>query len=269
MNSSTSKNKKLFHLFDGILWENPVLALGLGVPFAVISTTSMKNAAVLSAAMVCTAVPVFLIASLFAKYIPQWLRMVVYSLVGAVALIPLRLFLSSLFPAVFDSLGVYFALMALNPAVLIPALSHRITEEKPGLALLNALCYSAGFALVLFGVSLIREPLGSGALWGRPLDMPFQLSPIQYSFGGFIILGYFAAVYQFLERCFIQLAKKRAKNSKSSVLEKDSVSQDKPKKGKKEKKEKMAQEEQLKKEEIAAQNGYNVFEGSSRNKLDN
>jgi electron transport complex protein RnfE len=269
LNSSTSKNKRLFHLFDGVFWENPVLALGLGVPFAVISTTSMKNAAVLSAAMICTAVPVFLIASLFAKYIPQWLRMVVYSLAGAVALIPLRLFLSSLFPAVFDSLGVYFALMALNPAVLIPALSHRITGEKPVFALLNALCYSAGFALVLFGVSLIREPLGSGSLWGRPLEMSFQLSPIQYSFGGFIILGYFAAVYQFLERCFIQLAKKRAKAFKSAISGKENPSQEITKKGKKEKKEKLAQEEEPQKEEIAAQNGYNVFEGSSRNKLDN
>lgn len=269
MNSPASKNKRLFHLFDGIFWENPVLALGLGVPFAVISTTSLKNAAVLSAAMVCTAVPVFLIASLFAKYIPQWLRMVVYSLAGAAALIPLRLFLSSLFPAVFDSLGVYFSLMALNPAVLIPALSHRVIGEKPGPALLNALCYSTGFALVLFGVSLIREPLGSGSLWGRPLEMSFQLSPIQYSFGGFILLGYFAAVYQFLERCFIQLAKKRAKVLKSSPLGKEVSSQASPKKGKKGKKKKLAQEQPPEKAELPDQNGYNVFEGLSRNKLDN
>ena len=80
---------------------------------------------------------------------------------------------------------------------------------------------------------------------------------------------YFAAVYQFLERCFIQLAKKRAKAFKSAISGKENPSQEIPKKGKKEKKEKLAQEEEPQKEEIAAQNGYNVFEGSSRNKLDN
>ena len=266
MSSSNLKSNRIFHLFDGILWENPVLALSLGVPFAVIATTSMKNAAVLSVAMLCTAVPVFLIASLLAKYIPQWLRIVVYSLVSAAALIPVRLFLSSLAPAVFDSLGVYFSLMALNPAVLIPALSHRVTGGKPGFALLNGLCYSAGFALVMLGLSLIREPLGSGTLWGHPLDMSFHLSPVQYSFGGFILLGYFSAAYQFLEKCFVQLAKKRAKSLKVSPPEQEASSQ---KSHKKHKKEKTPQPKEAQTEEIDNQNGYNVIESKSQNRLAN
>lgn len=263
MSLQSSKSKEVFHRFDGILWENPVLALGLGVPFAVIATTSMKNAAVLSAAMVCTAVPVFLVASLLARYIPQWLRAVVYALVGAIVLIPLRGVLVSFSPAVFDSLGVYFSLMALNPAVMIPALSHRITGGKPRFALLNALCYSLGFALVLFGIALIREPIGSGSLWGRPLDIPFQLSPIQYSFGGFILLGYFAAAYQLLEHLFVSLAKKKARNAKKFRPDREKAS----KSGWRSKKEKLALAETGEKEQSSGENGHNVSERSNKDGL--
>lgn len=200
-----SKSKTLFRRFDGILWENPVLALGLGVPFAVICTTTLKNAAIVSVAMLFTAVPVYLLASVAAKYIPQWLRIVVYSLAAAVALIPARAVALRINPALFDSLGIYFALMAMNPALLMPALSHRIIGEKPWFAVLRAVCYSLGFALVMFGIALFREPLGSGTFWGHPIELSVRLSPIQYPFGGFLLLGYLAACYQMLERLFGKL----------------------------------------------------------------
>ena len=267
MSSSTQKNN-LFHRFDGVLWGNPVLALGLGVPFAVIATVSMRSAAVLAAAMLCTAVPVFLVASLCARYIPQWLRAVVYSLVSAAALIPLRALLFSLFPAVFDTLGVYYALMALNPAVMIPALSHRVTGEKPGFALLNALCYSLGFALVLFGIALIREPVGSGTIWGHPVEFPFQLAPAQFPFFGFILLGYFAAVYQFLERLFVLVARKRGrflKNSKKSRREEEKI----PDSGsQKEQKKKLTWFKRNQEEQAEEQTGHNDTEGITKKQLD-
>ena len=192
----------ILHWFDGILWENPVLALGLGVSFAVICTTSLKNAAVVSLAMLLTAIPVYLLASLVAKYIPQALRIVAYILMASVMLFPARILAYRINPALDDSLGIYFALMALNPALLMPALSRRVIEDKPWLSALRGLCYSLGFALVLFGIALVREPLGSGTFWGHPVNLPVRLSPIQYSFGGFFLLGYLAALYQLLERVF-------------------------------------------------------------------
>jgi len=220
----SSKSKSIFHWFDGFLWRNPVLNIGLGVPFAVLCSTSMKNAACISIAMFFTAIPVFLLASLAAKYIPQWLRMPVYALTAAIALIPAHMVAVKINPALFDSLGIYFALMAMNPAVLIPALSHRISEEKPWFSLLHAICYSLGFTLVMFAIALIREPMGSGTLWGHPMDVSLRLSPIQYPFGGFLLLGYFAALYQLLERLFLQLGayiskKKAAKASRKAEKE--------------------------------------------------
>ena len=202
----SSKNRSVFHWFDGFLWRNPVLNIGLGVPFAVICSTTMKNAACISIAMAFTCIPVFLLASLTAKYIPQWLRMPVYALAAALLLIPAHSVAIQINPALFDALGVYFALMAINPAVLIPALSQRISEEKPWFALLHAVCYTLGFALVVFGIALIREPLGSGMLWGHLIEVPLRLNPIQYPFGGFLLLGYFAALYQLLERLCLQLS---------------------------------------------------------------
>lgn len=223
----SSKSKSIFHWFDGFLWRNPVLNVGLGVPFAVICSTTMKNAACVSIAMVFTCVAVFLLASLAAKYIPQWLRMPVYALVAAAALIPAHAIAIKLNPALFDSLGIYFALMAMNPAVLIPALSHRISNEKPWFALLHAVCFSLGFALVVFSIALIREPMGSGMLWGRPIEVSLRLSPIQYPFGGFLLLGYFAALYQLLERLFLQLGayiskRKSARATRKATAEKAS-----------------------------------------------
>ena len=269
MSSSTRKNN-LFYRFEGILWGNPVLALGLGVPFAVIATVSMRCAAVLAAAMLCTAVPVFLVSSLCARYIPQWLRAVVYSLVSAAVLIPLRSLLFSLFPAVFDTLGVYYALMALNPAVMIPALSHRVTGEKPGFALLNALCYSLGFALVLFGIALIREPIGSGTIWGHPVDIPFQLAPAQYPFFGFILLGYFAAVYQFLERLFVLLARKKGKLLKNAkrLRRTEETPSGQEEKGEREQKKKLFRSRRDQEPEAAGQTGHNDTEGITKKQLD-
>lgn len=221
----SSKNKSVFHWFDGFLWRNPVLNVGLGVPFAVICSTSMKNAACVSIAMLFTCLTVFLLASLAARYIPQWLRMPVYALVAAIMLIPAHAIAIKINPALFDSLGIYFALMAMNPAVLIPALSHRISEEKPWFALLHALCYSLGFALVVFSIALIREPMGSGMLWGHPIDVSLRLSPIQYPFGGFLLLGYFAALYQLLERLFLELGAYISKKKAAHAARKEKASE--------------------------------------------
>ena len=76
----------------------------------------------------------------------------------------------------------------------------------------------------MFAIALIREPMGSGTLWGHPMDVSLRLSPIQYPFGGFLLLGYFAALYQLLERLFLQLGayiskKKAAKASRKAEKE--------------------------------------------------
>ena len=83
------------------------------------------------------------------------------------------------------------------------------SRRKPVFALVDAVSYSAGFALIMCLLALLREWLGTGNIWGVPVRAPFTLSGIQITFTGFILLALLSAAARFLRRAALLLIYRR------------------------------------------------------------
>ena len=83
------------------------------------------------------------------------------------------------------------------------------SRRKPVFALVDAVSYSAGFALIMCLLALLREWLGTGHIWGVPVRAPFTLSGIQITFTGFILLALLSAAARFLRRAALLLIYRR------------------------------------------------------------
>lgn len=184
----------------GILRGNPVFSTGLAIPFAVVSTISLKNALLLSASMFLTLIPVLMLACLLGDKIPSWLRLVVYPIVASLILMPVLYMTFRFFPAVYENLGIYLPLIAVNTVLVSNIYGVSRTKEYKKVFKMG-LYNSTGFSLALCGLAFLRELIGAGAIFGMPLPfISFTIPGILIPFSGFILLGLLAAFFRFMRR---------------------------------------------------------------------
>lgn len=201
--------RKRSRWFDGLLTHNPVLVGGMAIPFAVVITTSLKNSVSISILLACSLVPTVLLASLAGARLPRWGAPILYTLFSLaliVACVPLILPIS---PEVADSLGIFVPLLSVNTLLLTLCGRYADSRRKPVFALVDAVSYSAGFALIMCLLALLREWLGTGNIWGVPVRAPLTLSGIQITFTGFILLALLSAAARFLRRAALLLIYRR------------------------------------------------------------
>ncbi|WP_160208932.1 Rnf-Nqr domain containing protein [Anaerotruncus colihominis] len=197
--------RKRSRWFDGLLTRNPVLVGGMAIPFAVVITTSLKNSVSISILLACSLIPTVLLASLVGARLPRWGASILYTLFSLaliVACVPLILPIS---PEVADSLGIFVPLLSVNTLLLTLCGRCAGRRSKPLFALVDAVSYSVGFALVMCLLALLREWFGTGTVWGVLAHAPFTLGGVQMTFAGFILLALLSAAARFLRRAVLLL----------------------------------------------------------------
>ncbi|MEG1869403.1 MAG: Rnf-Nqr domain containing protein [Oscillospiraceae bacterium] len=196
---------KIKHTFKGLINQNPVLTMGLALPFAVVCSGTLQNATILSLSMLFTVLPTLFMCNLFGKKLPTWLHMVVFPIIAALLLIPVTVFVSPLTPNISDSLGFYIQIISVN-TLLLYSITPCVYMKKPMDALSYAFFNVAGFSIVVLLLAVFREALGNGTLWNIPLPyVPIKLTGLQLPFAGFILLGVLAAGCRFINRIIIQI----------------------------------------------------------------
>ena len=189
-----------------IFFKNPVLVLGLVIGQLAAGDISLQNAAALSVTFFFITVPVMLFASTLGKKIPAGINVVCYALLSATMLVPAYFVSGSISATIFDSAGIYPALLAVSTVPMI--YSSRIAEKQAPLkAVINGLCITAGFVLTSVILGALREFLGNGSLWN------FKFSEAYYPaaklpFWGFIFLGFMAAAVNWKKEIFEKNGKK-------------------------------------------------------------
>ena len=180
-----------------IFVKNPVLVLGLVIGQLAAGDISLQNAAALSVTFFFITVPVMLFASTLGKKIPSGINFVCYALLSAAMLVPAYFVSGSFSVTIFDSAGIYPALLAVSTVPII--YSSKIAEKQtPAKAILNGVCIAAGFAFTAVILGAAREFLGKGSLWN------FKFSEAYYPaaklpFWGFILLGFMAAILNWVK----------------------------------------------------------------------
>lgn len=151
------------NLITGIIKENPIFVLMLGLCPALAITTKVENAIVMGLSFTFVLIGSNLFVSLIKKLVPDEIRIPVYILIIATFVTIIELLLKAYIKDLYNALGIYIPLIVVNCIVLGRALGFA-SKEKVFNSLLDALGFGIGFSLALLILATCREVLGSNTL---------------------------------------------------------------------------------------------------------
>ena len=190
------KNKALSTILNGILRENPVFVLVLGMCPTLATTTSAINGMAMGLATTFVLVCSNVVISLLKNLIPDKVRIPAFIVVIATFVTMVKLLMQAYVPAIYDTLGLFIPLIVVNCVVLGRAEAFA-AKNTVGLSALDGLGMGLGFSVALTLIGAVRELLGTGCVFGMNLYsetygmLIFVLAP-----GAFIVLGYLMALVQ-------------------------------------------------------------------------
>lgn len=196
------RHRQRFGYFRNMMFKNPLLVLGLDLPFVVACAISLKIAAALSVEMFIVHIPTVIVSMITVRFLPRWSRMLVNIGFATIMMTLARWLVTGLFPDLSNYVAMYVYLMAINGMTVYESAS--ITRaSKPLLVIRRAFLCCTAFSVTMGLVSFIRELMGNGTLWGVEVPIPIKLQGFLYPFSGFIIMGFIMAIARFFNKKLI------------------------------------------------------------------
>lgn len=183
-------------ILNGLIFQNPILVLFLGMCSTLAVSTSLTNALGMGLSTTIVLICSNVVISLLRKAIPKEVRIACYVVVIAGFVTIVELCLKAFLPALSESLGIFIPLIVVNCIILGRAEAFA-SKETPGYAALDGLSMGLGFTAALSIMGFIRELLGAGSILGHEI-LPVKATLIAAPCGGFLVLGTLVAVVQYL-----------------------------------------------------------------------
>lgn len=184
-------NRGTQELVKGIWKENPVFVAVLGMCPSLAVTNSAINALAMGLATMFVLMSSSILVSSLRQAIPRQVRITAYIVIIATFVTVIDFLLAAFFPDIHKALGAFIALIVVN-CVILGRMESFAGKNKVWLSLMDATGMGIGFTFALLCIGVIREILGSGALFGFSIFGPsFEpwiimiLPP-----GGFFVLGF-------------------------------------------------------------------------------
>ena len=133
-----------------------------------------------------------LLSSFVPRKIPYTIRIIIYACVASAIFVPTAMYMDYLFPETLFSLGVFLPLLIANSLIVVKSES-RFHKHKRGYMVLDLICHTLGFFIVIVLVGMIRELIGSGSFMGIPINGMVTAPAILFPFSGFIMVGFMSA----------------------------------------------------------------------------
>lgn len=157
----------------GITIENPTFGLVLGLCPTLAVSTSVTNAVGMGLAATFVLLGSNVIISSLRKLIPDQIRIPCFIVIIATFVTINELVLEAYFPALHASLGIFVPLIVVNCIVLGRAEAFACKNPLAA-SIFDALGMGAGFTLALVIISVIRESLGAGKIFGITLVKGYE-----------------------------------------------------------------------------------------------
>lgn len=185
-------NSPAERLYNGIIKENPTFVMMLGMcPTLAVTTSAVNGLGMGLTTMVILAMSNLMI-SLLRKAIPDGVRMPAYIVVVASFVTIVQFLLQGFLPSLYDSLGIYIPLIVVNCIILGRAEAYA-SKHGPLASVFDGIGMGLGFTLGLTSIGIVRELLGSGAVFGHQIfeggATIFVLAP-----GAFFVLAMLVAL---------------------------------------------------------------------------
>jgi electron transport complex protein RnfE len=178
---------------QGIIRENPVLRLMIGLCPVLAVSNNATNALGMSVAVAFVLICSNLVVALIRKITPDEIRIPIFIIVISTFVTISDYVMHAFAPDLYAALGVFVPLIVVNCIILGRA--EAFAYRNPVLSsVLDGVGMSLGFALALVGIGVIREVLGAGSLFGFALYNPAVASIIMIlPPGAFITIGFLMA----------------------------------------------------------------------------
>lgn len=148
---------------NGLLKDNPVFSLYLGICSTLAITTSVNNGLGMGVAVICVLIMSNVIISLVRSITPEEIRIPVYIVIIATLVKIIQMLIEAYAPALNTSLGVFIPLIVVNCIILgraeAFASKHGVLDSA-----LDGLGMGLGYTLAVTSMSLIREVLSTGMI---------------------------------------------------------------------------------------------------------
>ncbi len=152
-------------LMNGLLTENPTFVQVIGMcPTLAVTTGAMNGLGMgLSVTAVLTCSNLFI--SLIRKFIPDEIRIPSFIVVIATFVTIVQLVLKAYIPTLDAALGLYIPLIVVNCLILARAEAYA-SKNDPISSVFDGIGMGLGFTVALTCIGIVREILGTGAVFG-------------------------------------------------------------------------------------------------------
>jgi len=193
-------NSNLKTILNGIIKENPVFVLLLGMCPTLGTTSSAENGLGMGLATTFVLISSNVVISLLKNIIPDKVRIPAFVVVIAAFVTLVEMVMQAYVPALYESLGLFIPLIVVNCIVLgrAEAFAAKNTVFK---SFFDGLGMGLGFTMALTLLGSTRELLGTGKVFSMMIFpenygmLLFVLAP-----GAFIALAYLIAIFNKLKK---------------------------------------------------------------------
>ncbi|GHT71115.1 electron transport complex subunit E [Bacteroidia bacterium] len=187
-------NRNLKILTNGILRENPIFVLLLGMCPTLGTTSSALNGMAMGLATTFVLVCSNMTVSSVKNLIPDQVRIPAYIVLIATFVTVVQMLMEAFIPVLYSSLGLFIPLIVVNCIVLGRAEAFA-AKNKVLPSMFDGIGIGLGFTFALTLLGACREFLGTGKMLSLTIypenfgSLIFVLAP-----GGFIVLGFLIAI---------------------------------------------------------------------------
>ena len=181
-------------LYNGIVKENPVFVLMLGMcPTLAVTTSAINGLGMGLSSLVVLAIS-NLVISLLRNIIPDDVRLPAFIVIVASFVTVVELLMEAYLQSLYAALGIYIPLIVVNCIILGRAEAYA-SKNPPLLSLFDGIGMGLGFTVGLTIIGAIREILGAGSIFG--IALPKVYEPMAFFVrapGAFLVLAVLVAI---------------------------------------------------------------------------
>ncbi len=186
-------------LYRGIVTENPLFRIALGMCPSLATSTSATNAVGMGLSVIAVLACSNTVISLLRNQIPGKVRIPAFIVIIATFVTMVDLLIAAFVPTLYEALGIFIPLIVVNCIILGRAEAYAAKNEALP-SFVDGIVMGTGYTLALTLLGSLREFLSAGTLFG------FAIAPFKYQFilmilapGAFITLGLVLAFINFMQ----------------------------------------------------------------------
>ena len=204
---------------DGTVRQNPTLRLVLGTCPTLAITTAALNGLSMGLAVTFVLICSNVLISLLRKIIPDKVRIPCFIVIIATFVTIVNMFMKAFLPDLFSQMELFLGLIVVN-CIILGRAEGFASHNPVGESALDGLFMGLGFTVAITVMSIVREVLGAGMIFGATL-WNFKIEFFATPAGAFLTYGLLIAIFNLCYNAVERKLKRNASNKAASEVSVD------------------------------------------------